>query len=151
MAAEHAVLEAAKALQILHALVDFVAGEIALTAGAAKLQHEGQGLRVLRLRAVIGALGKIADHAGLHVPVTTEFQGPFQLEAELLEIMAMPGGEEILVAAAHGELEIADGSGLPLHEIAKVESAAAMREPALPFQRVALHDLHLASPSALRF
>ncbi len=60
----------------------------------------------------------------------------------------MARGDKILVVAAHGELEIVDRARRAFHQVAEVERAAAVLEPAHSFDLIALHDLHDDSSEA---
>ena len=97
---------------------------------------------VLGLRAVMDAFGEVADHAGAERAVAAEAQLAIEHETDLLEIMPMARRIEIGGGAADRQLEIIDAAFLALGEIAEVEGSAAIFEPATPFERITVYDLH---------
>jgi hypothetical protein len=146
MSVEHAALEGAERQQLVHALLDFLARQIASAARAAELQHDGGGVAFAGLRTIGRAFREIADHAGLHHAIAREVEIALELEAELLEVVPMARRDEILVAPSHGELEIVAPAGRAFHQVAEMEHAAAMLQAACPLQLVALYDFHRSLP-----
>jgi hypothetical protein len=123
---EHTVLEAADLLQLRHSLKDFGTGEITLPARASELQNNRQSLVILSLRAVIGSLGEIPHHAGLHGAISPKLEFTLKLESKLFEVVSVTRRQEILVAPAHGQLEVVDVTSFALKQVPVMKNSAAM-------------------------
>src|SRR5207249_4458579 len=83
-------------------LLELVLGHVAVAARAAELQHQREALVGERLlRTVASAFGKVGDRSGMHLAVGGEVKVAFELEAHLVEVMAVARRHE--VAAEHAE------------------------------------------------
>src|SRR5262249_31386031 len=97
---------------------------------------------ILALRPVIDRLREIADHPRGELAVATVIEHAFELEADLLEIVPMPGRVEVAAHLTERKLEIIERAMLTFEHDAAVERAAGMLEPTLEGNVVGLDDLH---------
>ncbi len=147
---EDAALELALVLQRLAARIDLTGGEIAAAARRAELQHEGDRSVGVALWAVGRAFGEIAEAARGHLAVAGEVGDALDLKAELIEIVPVPRRREVALNTAEVELEVAQCAGAAGQQRARMESAAAIFETALPLDFVGMSDLHRPSSRAVR-
>src|SRR4029450_4607016 len=141
-AMENAVLELADRLELLHSGLHLARQQVARAAGAAELQHRAIDLGLVDLRARMPAFRIVAEHAGLERAVLAVVGLAFNHEAILIEIVSVPRPRIIGAEPAERELEIARRPGLPFHDRAGVEGAAAMLEATHLGSFFKLNDFH---------
>src|SRR5262249_21371573 len=142
-AAEDALLERTVLLELGSAGFKLLLRHVAVAAGAAELQHKRERVHARTLRPVRRAFRKISDGARRHSAVAVEIKFAFELVAELIEIMFVAGGKEVVGRAHHFENEVSRRARFTGGHGAMAKRALAMLMDAdLFLHLIPVHDSH---------
>ena len=123
---ERALFEVALFAQLLEARVELLIAHEAVARRAAHLQHHHERTAHIGLRAVKGALGKVADSASRKVLAGRVVHRAVEAEADLVEVVAMARREVVALGADHAEFEVVGRRGDALQEAQELYFTRAM-------------------------
>jgi len=87
-----------------------------ISSRARELQEQVPGVARGGLRAVVHALREIADGSRREGAIGSVVVGAFELDAKLVEVVPMAGGEEVAGDIDQAQREVAGAAGLALNQ-----------------------------------